>query len=299
MNGVEETIQPAGAERTLRWITVLSAAGLDYRLSRFGSQWVIHVPSAQVASARREIDLYETENADWPPAMAGTADGSPLYETWGAFWGIFLVLFFYLWLGPYQPGNAVLRAASNDVEAVLGGEWWRVVTALTVHSGPVHVTANAVAILLLGHAVCRLLGSGLAWLLILLAGAAGNGLVAVWAGVDHVSVGASTAVFGALGVLAGHRTGETRRHSVGLRELWRRAWLPLCAGLAFLGLFGTGPGTDLTAHAFGFALGAAAGFPFGRHGALRCPESVQRALRIFSIGIVIAAWACVIAVTSP
>ena len=58
---------------------------------------------------------------------------------------------------------------------VLGGEWWRTVTALTLHLDLGHLTANLAFGLFFGLFAGRYLGSGLAWCSILLAGAGGNG----------------------------------------------------------------------------------------------------------------------------
>src|SRR5438132_399884 len=77
----------------------------------------------------------------------------------------------------------------------------------------------------------RLLGPGLGTWLVLLAGAGGNALNA-WVHVaHHTSIGASTAVFGALGILGGLQFGRLRGR--------RRAWLALAATLALLALVGS------------------------------------------------------------
>src|SRR5229473_61106 len=65
----------------------------------------------------------------------------------------------------------------------------------------------------------------------------------------YVSVGASTAVFAALGALALLQAVARRR----------MALLALGAGSALLGLLGTGQNADLFAHLFGFAAGGALG----------------------------------------
>ena len=105
-------------------------------------------------------------------------------------------------------------------------------------------------------AVCRNLGPGLGAATVLGVGALGNLLNAWFHGFDHVSVGASTAVFGALGVLGG--MGVVQRRRLGIHG--RRAWIPLAAGVAILAMIGTGgPRVDLWAHLWGFVAGAGAG----------------------------------------
>jgi len=76
----------------------------------------------------------------------------------------------------------------------------------------------------------------------------------------RLSLGASTAVFAALGALAVHRwPAATRRARVGLRGG------SIVAALVLLALLGTGDQhTDIAAHALGFASGALLALPLRR-----------------------------------
>jgi membrane associated rhomboid family serine protease len=129
----------------------------------------------------------------------------------------------------------------------------------------VHLASNVVIGGTFFLILSRLLGSGAAWLLSLGAGALGNYLNSMAQGWGHRSLGASTAVFGAVGVLAG-------LHALrGQRLSFRKVFLPVAAGLTLLGFLGTaGERTDLGAHLFGFLvglpLGAAAGLFVNRVG---------------------------------
>src|SRR5437870_5413008 len=71
----------------------------------------------------------------------------------------------------------------------------------------------------------------------------------------HLSVGASTATFAALGILAGLQVVRRFRH--GARG--RRAWLPLAAGLGLFAMLGVGEHADVLAHLFGLGVGAVVG----------------------------------------
>ena len=130
---------------------------------------------------------------------------------------------------------------------MLQGEWWRAVTALTLHADLVHVLANAAALAIFLGAVAYRLGPALATWLALASGVGGNVVTALVARGGHVSIGASTAVFGALGTLSA------------LQVPRRQAWLTLGAGVALLGVLGTGARADLLAHLFGFATGLVEG----------------------------------------
>ena len=143
---------------------------------------------------------------------------------------------------------------------VQGSQWWRALTALTLHADVVHLVSNLISGLGFAFFVCRFFGAGAGWLLVLLSGIAGNVLNAmVYYPEVHYSIGASTAVFGALGLLTG----------VGIwaavldpdHRLSLPRWLiPVFGGLTLLGLFGVGDGNvDVAAHISGFACGAVFG----------------------------------------
>ena len=57
---------------------------------------------------------------------------------------------------------------------VVAGEWWRAVTALTLHGDAAHVTGNVVFGSFFGYLAGQYLGSGVAWLAIVWMAAAGN-----------------------------------------------------------------------------------------------------------------------------
>ncbi len=140
-------------------------------------------------------------------------------------------------------------------------QWWRPFTALLLHADLGHLAGNLVFGGVFSWFVCRAAGPWLGWGLIALAGTLGNILSAV---VMHPEpfrgIGASTAVFGAVGLLVMQGVRHTR-HEHGLRS--HRAWLvPLGAGMALLGMFGSGgekAGVDLAAHLFGFVGGLVVG----------------------------------------
>src|SRR5690606_10788519 len=149
------------------------------------------------------------------------------------------------------------------------------------------VLGNAVAGALFLAGTFRAFGAGVGSLLVLAAGAGGNLLNAWLRAGGHVSVGASTAVFGALGLLAGRalRRGRAR----GLRG--RAAFVPIAAALALLAMIGTeGERVDLWAHAWGLVVGVglgAAALPLVPHLAAR---PVQWGAGALALALVAGAW---------
>jgi len=73
---------------------------------------------------------------------------------------------------------------------------------------------------------------------------------------DHTSIGASTAVFATVGILAAY-TWKRRRTRI-------NRWVPLGGGVALLAFLGMGgEGTDVFAHVAGFGSGCVFGLVFG------------------------------------
>jgi membrane associated rhomboid family serine protease len=150
-----------------------------------------------------------------------------------------------------------------DTARFIAGEGWRALTALTLHADTIHLLGNVAFGALFTYFVGRYLGGGVGWIAILASGALGNALNGWLTGPDHRSIGASTAVFGALGLLSaftwrrGFPRGTTRRSRLA----------PVVAGIALLAFTGTaGQNTDLGAHLLGFAVGFLIGL-----GAARLP----------------------------
>lgn len=160
--------------------------------------------------------------------------------------------------------SLVDRAASSSVGLFSRGEWWRPFTGLFLHADIGHLLGNLVGGAVFGMLVARLIGPLRGWALILASGTLGNLLTsALIYPQPFQSIGASTAVFAALGILSGVGIAETLRERVHLP--WLRILAPVVAGVVLLGLLGGGnsPQTDVLGHVFGFGSGLAAGAVVG------------------------------------
>jgi len=238
--------------RAKAWALVLDARAIPCSIEPDGAEWQLLVPKQQLESAVRELRLYEEANLNWPPAISIARQPAENSLTTLSVLLLLATLYNLTHIGIYLPEQGLLDLNELGVAYAAGireGEWWRCVTALTLHADLMHLLSNltigGIFIILL----CRELGSGLAWSLLLASGAFGN-LVNVWVqSPEHRSVGASTAVFGAVGILAA--IGVMHRDNI------RRRWfVPVAAGLALLALLGTeGKNSDLGAHLFGFSFG--------------------------------------------
>jgi membrane associated rhomboid family serine protease len=191
-------------------------------------------------------------------------------------------------------------AGDANANLIAGGEWWRTITSLSLHGNLGHLMSNLVFGAFFGIVLCQILGAGLGWLSILATGALGN-LMSAWAHYDfdvgfeaiHSAIGASTAVFGALGLLAAL---TWLRQSFAQRGL--RRYAPLAAGvmlLAFLGI--GGERTDIGGHLGGFAAGIMLAF-FLHYFDERIRKDLTAQLRYGAAAIAIFATAWIFALTS-
>jgi membrane associated rhomboid family serine protease len=257
------------SERQLQlWTLVLQARTVPYRPVPCGTGWQLLVPLEAYPLALGELRQYEERNRNWPPPapitpvqynnILVTLSVLLLLATFHNITQLDASRFGYRYIDWYAIGSA-------DAARMLDGEWWRAVTALTLHANLLHLFSNLTIGGFFIVCLCRELGSGLAWCLLLCSGILGNATNALVQQPDHISVGASTAVFAAVGGLAAISV-------VRYRQFPSKRWtLPAAAALALLGLLGTeGKQTDLGAHFFGFLFGIGFGlgseFLIARHG---------------------------------
>ncbi len=255
---------------------VLDEEGIAHELrSVSDEQWALTVDEADAARAAAALAAFELENPQEPRRAVAP-------RPWNAAVAAGLVFFlgtlaFHVWTGPDSSESEWFRRGSAEAAAIVRGESWRTVTALTLHADAGHAVGNAVLggilLTLLAHGV----GAGVASALVLLAGVLGTLGAAELLRHGFSSIGASTAVFGALGVLAA------------LPQHRRRAWVPLGAGLALLAFLGAGKRADLAGHLCGFAAGVALGALAGVLPPLR-NRVAQAGLAVIVLSIPAVAW---------
>lgn len=144
---------------------------------------------------------------------------------------------------------------------VLGGEWWRLGTAIFLHVGVWHLGFNVMALAQVGPLVEKAFGRARMLFLYMATGLVAS-LGSVGMGGYGVSVGASGAIMGLIGAAAayGHRVGS--RAGLALRD-------QLLTWAVVVFLLGGFLGADNAAHGFGLAAG-------GLCGALLEPRFLQR-----------------------
>jgi membrane associated rhomboid family serine protease len=267
---------------------VLEARGIEHETAEDESSWVLRVPVGMRHRAYEELHRYSVERG------VRRSVPEPVQPHPGAAIGVFLYVLILL-LTAYCAGRATFGVdwlSSGSLDAGARGEWWRAVTALTLHLDQEHLLGNVLFGAVAGIAASRLLGPGVAWASILGTAALANYAEILISPITHRAVGASTAVFAALGMLSG----MAWRQRLTLRErLWYR-WAPLIAGICLLTLLGAGSAhVDVLGHALGFMFGLGGGWILVRGGVPgnRDPRT-QVIAGLGAVLLVCAAWVCAI-----
>jgi len=279
------------SKRGRRWQLVLTAMQIDSRVEASWMSCRLLVREEAFPRALEQLRRYEQENRGWPPPPPELhPERGSLLVTLSV---VLLAASFYNLSSHVDALREIARFdwyGSGMLHAgrVRHGELWRALTALTLHADALHLAGNGIVATLFVERLRKVYGSGLTWTLFLVTGTCGNLLNALLQPYHHQAVGASTAVFGLLGVIA---TDSLVRYR---HALWRRWAMPLASACALLGLLGTsGEHTDLGAHLWGFVSGLPFGVLLARHYRRRpAPGSwLNRAFAVAAITATAIAWA--------
>lgn len=264
---------------------VLASVRVPYQLIDDGLSCALVVPAEYSARAVEELQLYEDEN---PPVRPVVRKRIVYQDALPGIIGYVLVVCLVAGMAGYSFfGHDWFAAGRVDGNLIRAGEWWRTITALTLHAGVRHLLGNLVFGVFFGIFAGRLLGSGVAWLSIVVAAALGNAANTLLLDSTHRSIGASTAVFATLGLLAGY----VWRGQLMAQDRWPTRYGPVIGGLALLMFTGTGDeNTDIGAHLLGFVCGFAIGMLLTLIGKMPAPPRVQAVAGGLALGIVAIAW---------
>lgn len=279
---------PALEKNLLRiWGLVLESQGVSYHLDV--AQPRLLVSPALAPKAVKEILDYEAENHVLPRPV-------PLPDN---SWSFLLLLAVFvalnIWIDHWNVETQKVLYQAGRIEAglVVQGQWWRCVTALFLHADAGHLLSNVVALGILGPLLGRRLGFGLTWAFFLVSGALGN-LVNSWVqDPNHWSIGASTGVFGLVGVLSGSASRFSPGHRVSA------VLLPLGFAFSFLAMLGAGQErVDLGAHFFGLLCGLSLRLMLRRDWLLKFASGPGYSFSAGVFCLAISLWAWFVALTA-
>jgi len=233
---------------------ILSASGVAYTTTRSENSWEIRVNAQDYEYALDRIKTYFRENPEAPPRLPVVPD--QIAKVYTGVWAALALMLFHMAVAYHGVSQQLVQNFGAAADRIMAGETHRAVTALMLHSDLLHLGGNMLGIAIFGSAVCTVTRPGAGCFLILLTGIFGNLANAALHEYGHWSIGASTAVFGAIGLLSAFQFWD-KFNRPGLRI---KAWLPLAGGFALLGILGTGgQRTDMMAHLLGLLAGIGLG----------------------------------------
>ena len=279
------------SEKAHTYGLVLTAVGIEYQTAQSGPFWSIFVRSSQRRPAIEAISLYLQENPE-----QSRHDSALIHlgqRTYSAWYVAAMLLLIHILIARGGDQQQFISQLGADAGMIMSGQIYRCITAMLLHADISHLLGNLAGLVIFGGVTASLCGWGLGWLMVLTAGFAGNLATAWWYQHDHAAIGASTAVFAAVGICAVLSLKIRRwNRADAFSRSWRR-WMPLAGGVALLGLLGTSPHADLAAHLWGFVFGLI----WGSLAALRkgrlpyqASQRVQWAAALTAVGLVAAAW---------
>ncbi len=267
---------------------VLQAVNIPGQVVEHEARYYLLVEENHAPLAYQQLQTYLLENT---PEEKLARPLTPLSKGYiGAYiYGLILLIVGAL-KSTYSFGLDWQRQGVAHSEKILAGEWWRTITALSLHADIAHLASNLGFGALFGLLVSQYIGSSMAWLMILLSGAAGNYLNAYLYSSLHLSIGASTMVFAALGILGVFALND--RYSYEQRGI--RRWLPFIATLGLLAFTGTtGERTDVLAHLAGYFCGCVSAIlwiVFTRNNKPTISASAQTAALVSSVLLFVGSW---------
>lgn len=268
---------------------VLGAMKIEHRVSEQPDGCHVLVPADVARIAAEQLRLYARENP--PRRTVPWPEIAPVRGLAGGALFALSILFCYLLQSGYAFGIDWIARGGLEAGRVLSGEWWRAATALTLHADAMHVAGNMLFGAFFGYLAGQYLGSGVALLAIVVSAVAGNLVNALLQSPLHRSIGASTAVFAALGLVGAFVWGLSRHFALG----WARRWSPVVGAVALLTYIGTGDErTDIFAHLAGFLAGAGGGLVLYLLGGLEFPRRLSPLLQIpagaLALLLMLSAW---------
>jgi len=265
---------------------VLHALGIRYEIVSTGRLTLLLVEEALIEKAKFELWQYDEENRKPKPRGSSI---TPVYQNSIPGVAIYVAIICGVaWLASEAAFNRDWFVAGRvDGALIRNGEWWRTITALTLHSGARHLAGNIVFGVLFGLMAGRLAGSGVAWFGVVIASAAANFLNVSLLESAHRAIGASTAVFAALGLVSGY----VWRAKLMAQDRWPLRLGPIVGGIALLAYTGTGDeNTDIGAHLAGFVCGFLTGMILTLASRYLAHRALQFASGIAAILLIVYSW---------
>ena len=163
---------------------------------------------------------------------------------------------------------------------VLKGEWWRLFTAMFLHAGMTHLLMNMFSLYLIGRGAEMYFDTKSYLSIYFFSGLLG-GLVSLYIHPVSVGIGASGAIFGVFGALAGfflaHRERIQEHTKAFMKDFAIIIGINLVIGFSI-------PSVDVSAHAGGLLVGFIGGFVLSKNPKWILAYTVAMVLLMIAIG---------------
>ena len=154
-----------------------------------------------------------------------------------------------------------VTGALHGYSVVIKGELYRLVSSIFLHSGGMHIIMNMLSLYMVGKMVERLF-SKTAYLSLYFISAFVGSFASIYMHLDGVAVGASGAIFGLFGALAGFVFVHKNRMGAQFKAFMKDFGIIL---LINLGIGFAVPSIDVSAHVGGLVAGVVGGFVIAKN----------------------------------
>ncbi|MFH2092940.1 MAG: rhomboid family intramembrane serine protease [Pseudomonadota bacterium] len=235
---------------------ILTSQNIETRIEKIDTRFSIIVNTCDREKAFLMVHLYYQENTLFRIRQQIAQFEISSFKSYPAFFIMMLLTLIHAAAFFYHAHEQMVLAYGSSSLFVLQGETYRAVTALFLHADTGHLLGNLAGVLIFCAPVISLSGYGTGPFMLLVVGTFGNLINAHFHQTAHLSIGASTAIMGAAGLLAAYQM-------IYIKKPFRiNVLMPVIAGAVLVALFSQGKNTDIWAHVFGFSSGLVCGLLF-------------------------------------
>jgi len=258
---MEKLMAGLSAKKADLILLILTSQNIENHVERENNSFNILVNHADMEKSLVMIEAYYKENKFFgfkqqlQEIPISSFKSYTAFSIMGLLWLIHALCLHY-----HIHEDMILKYGASSL-FILQGETFRAITALFLHADTRHLVGNMAGMLIFGAPVITLSGFGVGPFMLLLSGTIGNLINAHLYKTAHLSIGASTAIMGAAGLLVAFRITQKAK-PIHFNNL-----MPIFAGAVLIAMFSQGENTDVWAHIFGFLSGLVSGvilFPLNR-----------------------------------
>lgn len=245
---------PAGKADLI--LLILASQNIETSSERQGSRFDIHVENSDAQKALSAVESYYRENRFFRLKKEFEDFSASSFRSVPAIVIVILLAGIHLLIRYFGIHEKMVLQFGASALYISQGETYRAVTALFLHADAGHLLGNLAGMIVFAAPMINLSGYGTGPFMLLFTGTFGNILNAHFYQTAHLSIGASTSVMGAAGLLAAYQMTAGRKASR------FNALMPLLAAGVLVAMLSQGERTDVMAHVFGFLTGLGSGMIF-------------------------------------